>query len=335
MHMTRLRLPLRLVAVTALVAALVAPTLGASARTHPVLRVSGREPVSRAFPGFGNTALRQTAVERPDPQDCAQAAHCDTIPMLILLPTDVGPGDEITLEVVVDWQHRGQNNDMDVFFWDDKQVLGDEPNGCVSDPSPVDQGASWRHTNCYSLITEAAGGGQVHFPERFIVREPQLPDHDGDGANYNLVVINLSNRNDGYTVNARFLVEKFEPPGEVIEEDPVPTIGGRRPPDDDGFGPSFGGFFGDGGAGGPEGVAAGLTLDLLDITPDDVLGSLTSTDLAGLLRGPPQTTSALGPGDHPPPSTLALVLWLGVLPGAVLGGVLAFLLRRRAQLAIG
>jgi uncharacterized membrane protein YgcG len=251
-------------------------------------------------------------VQDPVPSDCTAPGYCDVVPIDVETPPGYNPIDYyLTVKVSVGWTSQTfdnpaqpvQQNDLDIYLYDakgDKQV-----NKSASSANP-----------------ELASTEQTKFL---------------------LLVNNFSGANTGYTVKAHVTFEKIEVPSEA----PLPIRPG-------GSGSSFGGAstgtggggssFGSSGSGTSPGgggsasapgftpvsgtptygAAAGLSLvpggDLADVAlGGDQLAGLGGGRAGVPLRRAASTTS---------PAPFVLILWLVVLPVAILGGAGAWLVRR-------
>lgn len=204
--------PRRVVAVSVLVAVVGggAGVLGlnkwtltpAHARTQPTATVTeGREftatypPIAASFPNPG-------AETTPTPASCATGGElevaCDVVPFVIEVPPSLGPEDDFSLEVEVAWDDPANQDDIDIYFWDDRQIAR-------------------RANPDATTYTRMADAATQDNPERIRLFRPDL-------GKYNLTVLNFLGPNTGYRVTARLVLLPFENPFEAVA--PTPT----RPP---------------------------------------------------------------------------------------------------------
>lgn len=300
-----------------LATALVATGLGllstpAEARTQQRFVVRNGVKASADYPEFIRD-LPQSGVSAPDPAQCMAAEHCDTIPVQIDIPTNIGKGDDYFVELVVEWDDKF--TDLDIFLWDDKQTkekLRKQPgeDGYTPDQTTSD-------------YTQVANDTERR-PATLLLKEPRL-------VNYNLVVLNYAGGGFGgasgaYHVRARMIVNVYTPPKEIEDEDPLSSTNSDDIEDefDTGSLDPLADITG-GDANNPFGG-----LGNVHAACDPLLCEIGDSDIEDILKRPPLPvdTGTLQEAVAESPGAAVLVLWLVVLPALLaLGG--AFLLRRR------
>lgn len=303
--------------------ALAVVALPAEAAQQETVVVSVDKPVRIEYPPIPSGAP-MTAARKVDPDECrVPATYCDTIPFKVEIP-DVPPGDDYRLSITVDWDHQGQVNNLDVFFWDNGQIKEE-----FGEPQPGDENYQAQDQSPYTLVDE----GDYMFPERISVTEPGLIDYNLTVLNWNAPGTGAANL--GYTIEAHIEVASFDPPFESLEPEARPTT------------PSGGAVFdGSGGGGGKAGAPApssgggaaplpssapgGQSLDLLDAQADVIFGGVEGVDLDSRLRAPLPNVTPARQEKPEPPSAAVLLLWLLVVPGAAAAGISSFVLKQRS-----
>ena len=303
--------------IAALATALVAAGLGllstpAEARTQSRLVVRNGAKASGDYPEFTRD-LPQSSVSVPDPDQCAAATHCDTIPIQIDIPTNIGKGDDYFVELVLEWDDKF--TDLDVFLWDDKQTkekLRKQPgeDGYTPDQTTSD-------------YTQVANDTERR-PAVMLLKEPRL-------VNYNLVVLNyagggFAGASGPYHVRGRMIINEYTPPEEYKDPDPEPSTSSDDLEDefdttesDDPLADITGGD-----ANNPFGG-----LGSVNIACDPLLCGLGESNIDDDMRAPLAVdTPRLEETIAESPGAGVLILWLVAVPVLLaLGG--AFLLRRR------
>lgn len=302
--------------VAALATALVAAGLGllsapAEARSQQRFVVRNGVKASADYPEFTRD-LPQSSVSVPDPAQCMAAEHCDTVPLQIDIPTNIGKGDDYFVELIVEWDER--STDLDVFLWDDKQTkekLRKQPgeDGYTPDQTTSD-------------YTQVANDTERR-PATMLLKEPRL-------VNYNLVILNYSGAGFGgasgaYHVRGRMIVNEYTPPVEY--EDPEPASTNSDDIEDE-FATTESDNPLDAITGGDANNPFG-GLGQVPVACDPLLCGIGDTDIERDIRAPiavdtPRLEEAIAES----PGAAVLILWLVVVPVLLaLGG--AFLLRRR------
>lgn len=280
-------------------------------------------PIPGSFPA--------TTAAVPEPYDCWNPeeegvlfAFCDTVPLKIEVPDDLGPTDDFLVTVSVTWTPSedvdGQPlDDIDIYLYDNQQI-GKRTN---------EKSTAW--TN----LGESATAG---YPETVKLFNPTLGD-------YNLVVVNWAGTNIDYTVTGVMQIESFDLPF----EDLGPSFGSRRtssestsdfaaPIDLSGDDlPSSGGFS----TIGAEDLGGNLTaqdLDEIALMPDADFTDFDDSDFESQLTAPPPPVA---PGANArlaavtrEASMPAVAFWLVFLP-LLLVAVLVVVLVRRSREAYG
>lgn len=264
--------------------------------------VSRDKGFQRSYP-----ALTAGSSTKPDPGACNAVTFCDTIPVDIAVP-DIPLGDDYYVEFKITWDIPDLY-DLDVYLFDDGQTQEEIRRNGGTDPDKIRA----------SPYTEKVANTNDN-PATMVIAEPRL-------GRYNLVINNASTGDVAYQVEARMFIAKFKRPFEVLEEEgeitdeddgglPIDTSGDTPPPPPvtDQSGLQFG----------PETP----TLDDVDPGVDDELESLRSRKKGGgdQAQGVLPTGSTKPPG---PPSAAALLFWLAIIPGGVLGSLAFWLVKRR------
>lgn len=279
-------------------------------------------PLNVTFPEF-TRELPQSSTGSPNPDQCLSAEHCDTIPLRIEIPTNIGRGDDYYVELSVSWEDEYTN--LDVWLWDNKQTKESQKRQPGEDGYTPDD-----TTNPYSKITNSTT--QAH-PEKMLIVEPRLVD-------YNLTVLNYKGGTFGgasgkYTVTGRMVVTAYTAPIESTEDDPGPTSTDFEDEEDDGFTDSSGGdpfaeLGSNGSANNPFGDLGNVSFGC-----DPLLCGIKDQDIGSDMAAPLPVNPPLEPVVAKPPSGAMLVIWLVVVPvGLVLGGA-AILRRRRLSTFVG
>lgn len=313
----RRRVPARgLVAVfvTVLLAAALAWVVGrpAQARTQPTATVAEGADLKVAYPSIpANFPLTEAAV--PTPSGCTSegpfAAMCDVIPLVVEVPPGVQEGDDFTLELQVAWEDPSQGNDLDIYFWDDRQIAR------RNDPQA-------------ETYTELGKSDTQENPERITIFRPEL-------GRYHLTVVNFLGANVGYELTARVVRQRFENPFEAVAPPPTPPAEApptEAPPLETPAEPAPAPPP-DAGAGG----TAPPSLDPAPVAPDQDFAGFGPSALGDQLTAPqppPRLPARLVAAGPPAPVPAAVLLfWLVVVPLVlVAGGVL--LVKKRSRMAI-
>ena len=282
------------------------------AARHTKMTVTANAPVRADFPPIPQSAP-MTSFRPVDPDECSISSYCDTIPMDVVLP-DVPPGDEVLLDIELAWNDQGKSNNLDLFVWDNKQIKQQ-----YGRAEPGDDSWDARDTD-YTMIDSAA----FSYPEKLTLVSPDI-------GQYNLAVLNWGGNNLGYTVTLTMRVEEAGEVYEYQEEQKVPSSDGGGASSDDGGSVSLDELEADGTA-----SASDTALGTEDpgLAPafgsaDQSLLGIEEREFESELAGPALPTASTATIDKPdPPSGGVLILWLVVLP-ALLGGALAFYIRRQ------
>lgn len=298
------RLSGALAVVVALAAALltfVVPPAGALAQQRITLSEGEIKEAS-----FGPIAGNNPANDLHTPEQCNTSAYCDTIPVTIVRPADFDDSQDYFVQFQLTWDTRkvpdpaepsGEytTNDMDMFIYNDPIV----PNA-----GPDQDG----------VISSSASGG-----------EPEIAYLSLPNGNYSIVVVNFVGANTGYTLKLTWVSEAIDTPFESLAPGYTPPPAESGPPPVTAP-PSTGTF-----------DAPPLAAPSLDIAPIEADTSFASgfddSSASDVLAAPPNVDFQPASVSKPrPPSGLALVLWMLVVPltGVALGG--AWLSRRSANL---
>jgi hypothetical protein len=282
------------------------------ARTQPTATVAEGPDLKVTYPPIpGNFPLTQAAV--PTPSGCASEGQfttmCDVIPLVVEVPPGLGEGDDFTLELQVAWEDPSQGNDLDIYFWDDRQIARrDDP-----------QAATY---------TELGKSDTQDNPEKITVFRPEL-------GRYNLTVVNFLGANIGYELTARVVRQTFENPFEAVAPPPTPP-----PPAPTGEAPPVEAPAEPAPAPPPDagaGVAVPAPLDEAPVAPDqDFTGfgpSAFGDQLTAPQPAPRLPTRLVAAGPPAPVPAIVLLFWLVVVPLALVAGG-ALLIKRRSRMAI-
>lgn len=241
------------------------------------------------------------------PEQCNTSAYCDTIPVTILRPADFDETQDYFVQFQLTWDSQkvpdalepsGERavNDLDMFLYNDPIVpnAGEDQDG---------------------VISSGASGG-----------EPEIAYLSIPNGNYSVVVVNFVGANTGYTLKLTWVSEAITTPFESVAPGytpPPPTESGSPPSVER---PSTGTF--------DAAPLAAPSLEVAPIEPDTSFDSgFDDTGSSDVLAAPPNVDFKPASISKPrPPSGVALVLWMLVLPlaGVALGG--AWLSRRSANL---
>lgn len=260
------------------------------------MTVGPGQSVSKQFPII---AANNPANQAHDPATCRLSPYCDTIRLNIIHPEDPDVG--WFVRVQMGWTTRAEadvptqgemtDNDMDMFIY---QVPYDD-----NKPDSENE------------LTHGATGAQ---PETAYVDKATAVD---------IVVVNFLGLNtDGYKLTVTFVTEDTFTPFESVEDESFPTPSESLAP-----------LIEEAAAEEPPPAEAPPTLasapSLSRVGVDDPFGLSTGAATAppqvSLLREVENTASA----PPEPVSTGLAMLWLAVVPGALLGSVALFLIRRR------
>jgi hypothetical protein len=295
-----------LVVTMTVLSALSAPPAPAVGRqTEVITRLKG---LDKTYPGFTGQFPSS-----PDPDICSQPTSnfCDTIPLDIQEPTDIPPGDDFYLEIIVSWPGGVDVDDLDIVLYDNGQTQKEIDDQGTREPTDPPR------TSPYTNKGQANEG----HPLRIVLAEPRL-------RFYNLVVVHFGGFSESYRVRATMIVGKFEAPFESLErpDDLSDTGSDSTPITDNSADPS-----------GPDvSVTAQPSTDGTITLPDVVPGLDTELDALLSRRRMPAavvaTEGALPTANVAPPaspSAIALLFWLALVPGSLLGGFAFWLAKRR------
>lgn len=309
-HRPELSTRTRAIAVLATVAAamVAGTTPGVGALEQEAMTIREGEVVEATYgpiPG-NNAALTHY------PDECATSTYCDVVPLDVIVPDDLQPGDDFVVKLTMSWPeqaadtpgYRGSSNDLDMYVYDNKQTQTENPPEDGSEPS----------------YEEKTSGASDQNPEVAQLFRPTL-------GRYNIVVNNFLGTNVGYTIKLEWQSFDVDPAMELLAPPPddrrrTTTTISRRPATTTA----------------PSAASTSSTTAVIPegvVLPDD---DFDSTAFGGGGGGPTaDDLSALGESQGPlrrrdlgSPSPLTLVLWMVVLP-AVLGGVFVLVMRRRRR----
>ena len=281
--------------------AAVGPATPASASSRDAETITRKKGFEGSYP-----ALTAGTSTNPDPARCMAVTFCDTIPLVIEVP-DIPLGDDYYVQVDVTWDVP-ELYDLDIYFFDDGQTQEEARANGTSDPTKVEPSP-------YTL----KASNTLDNPASLIIAEPRL-------IRYNLVINNASLSDVAYKVKAYMVIAKFKRPFEVLDDPNVDITEQMDPPvDTSGDAPTPTPITDQSGLEfGPE------TPTLDEVQPlDDELDSLRRAkkdDDSGEVAGALPTGNDRPPG---PASGLALLFWLAIVPGSMLGGLAFWLLKRR------
>lgn len=268
---------------------------------------------------------------------------CDNIPITIEDPK-LGPTEDYLVTFTISWEpnqeidHEAGVNDLDIYFYDDRQIRTRKAPSCANaafadeKDNPDTKKDETDKGSCFTQIGQSAGATQ---PEVVKLFSPEPL------TNYNMVVVNFSGPNISYNVKADMKLESFDYPF----EDLGPGFGGRsnrksEDPDAAFVAPTD--LSGDDapGGGGPPGsgdvgdiLAGGRTLDEVPVLPDgDFESGSAGFDTTEEFAAPtgfgdgPGATRAVAPAG--PVSGALLFFWMVLVPIALVAGGVFFMIRR-------
>ena len=247
---------------------------------------------------FPTIPLPNPANQAHDPETCRTSLYCDTIRLNIVQPED--PDQGYFVQVQVSWATRAEqdvpeqgemtDNDIDVFFY---KVPYDTSNGKKDKDNE---------------ITSAATGAQ---PETGYVSAEKV----------DIVVVNFVGVNtEGYTVKIVYVLDENFTPVELLEDD-SPLLEDLSDAVEAVVAPAP--------APAPEPVVVAASPGLTTVGVDDPFGlsSGVTRSSSGVNLFRPVEAVAARPAK--PVSAGVALLWLGAVPGALLGSVALFLAKRR------
>lgn len=300
----RLRLIVVALAVTALGPGFIGLGGGARASTQPALDVGLGQTASKSYPPIpGQFPGGVTGDVTLYPDDCAAtgtAAVCDTVP-INLVNLDLDPAETYLLKLEVSWNDDEGLNDIDVYLYDDRQVETE-----AGDSNPY-----------YTELNNSATSDNPEKMNQFGSAIRKL----------NLVVVNFSGPNLGYTVKATLVKNTFEKPFELLAPEFSPS------------GPSGGG---DGFSSSPFDYSAtpapspsgsgpsAPTFGELAVEPDTSL-DFGPSDFEQAIAAPPAIRTGAQATRRPPrpvPGAVA-AFWLGAVPLALVAALAVWVARRR------
>jgi hypothetical protein len=276
--------------------AVFAPPAGASAQ--PGLVVTPAAPVAEHdYPGIPLPYPGTVAV-LPDPSDCGGSSQflvfivtCDQIPLKVVPIKGLGPTDDLLVRIDVSWVDPSATTDLDIYVFDNQQISK------RADPESV----------TYTQLAE--GTSAENNPETARVFNPTLGD-------YNIVVLNSTGVFPAYHLKVTMQVTKGDKLFELLEEVIGPAAAASEAPPVDLSAAS------------PVVVPSGLD-DSIAAAPDLQLDQdFGPSTLTQELAAPPPALNTLNNKPAAPTSGLAIVLWLVIVPLALLGASLAFVVRR-------
>jgi hypothetical protein len=250
-------------------------------------------------------------IDNPPPA----GATCDRIPLKVIPPKGLAAADDYIVTIAVSWtdpigltcaktQQTPQvsikvtcGNDLDMYVYDNTDI-------------------AWRKnpdedTQQYPGYTDLSDSTTTKNPEVVTLGNPDLPL-------YNIVVQNVSGINTGYTITVNMRISHADPVFELLEGSLAPTQPAVEvPPVDLSALPLP-----------TSDVIPGL--EQLSVTPDLELDTATvgAPSLAAQIQAPPLARDIETPKPPGPASGALLVLWLVIVPIALLGGSLGILWRR-------
>lgn len=312
------KLPLRRLLAAASVAlvtaALTGPVTPVAALEQPGVRVEEDQTVEKEYGPIPASAPAPTnkQVNPYKPDTCRTVAYCDVIPLEIVTPPGLAEADEFFVNVELSWTTMSTPgtpatnpttvNDLDLYVWDDPQ--GEE---------------------------EVELSATATVPEELSLYRPTK-------GKYQIVVVNYLGPNTGYKLKVAYKPERIVPPFESLEPDfqppvePVVEAGPVTPPLDlsepeplplpdlsaapVALPPSP--------VVAPEPVVA-PPLEPVPVEPDPDFADFADSEFEEALAAPPQTdvlrerrARAVGPPE--PASGVSLVLWLAIVPLALVAG---------------
>jgi hypothetical protein len=296
-----LRLLRRIGAVAALVAAGTLFPGNAGALNQGEMYVEEGQSIEKSFPIIAGNNPANAA---HDPETCRLSPYCDVIRLNVEPPTDPDLG--FFVRIVMSWTTRAEvdtvvqgemtDNDMDMFVY---QVPYDDTKD--------------------SSDNEVATGATGAQPEIAYINALAV----------DIVIVNFLGANtDGYTLKVTYVVDETFSPFELLEDESGPTT------QEESFAPTEAPIDL---AGAVEAVAAPpeiVSPTLSDVAVDDPFGL---SGLAASTKPPEAAVNLLREVNNAaatkpdPVSTGTAMLWLAVVPGALLASAFVFLARRRSS----
>lgn len=300
-----------LAVVTATAAAMltfVMPSAGAMAQ--PRMTLTEGEVKEVTFPGIVGS---NPAGAGQDPTTCNSSTYCDTIPVTFVRPPGFDDSQDYFVQIRLSWDtqkvpnplapsgERAANDDLDMFIYNDpiQEDAGPGKNGVVS---KSDTGT-----------------------------EPEFAYLVAPEGDYSVVVVNFVGVNTGYTIKLTWVSETITSPFESLAPGATPKrpIGSSTPmpPRPSALPPSDTSDF-------EWPPLAAPVLDLASIEADQAFDTgFEPSEFGDTLAAPPQVSFRPASVVNPdPPSGIALVLWLLVLPLAAIAFGGTHLSRRNANL---
>jgi len=265
------------------------------------------------YPAIPGSFEESTSAVTPEPTDCGNpdgesdtdnpptfGTMCDTIPLRVVVPTDIDPGDDFIISVALSWTdspgkavgngQEGGVTDVDLHLFDNQQI--EKRAGSTG----------------YTEITASNG---TAIPEVVKVCCPDLVD-------YNVVIANVGpGANTGYHIHAEMKILKADKIYELLADKPATHPAST---DDNTLPADFSDV---------PAVAPGLGGLTLSDDFDGDLSQFANAPLETALQAPDtgsQTVRIEKPSDV---SGMTLLLWLGALPVGLLGGAAGYWVRRR------
>jgi hypothetical protein len=247
------------------------------------------------------------------PGDCATSPTCTEIPLKIVLPPEFDPdSQDFVVLVTLTWNLAGSPdenaiNDLDMYIYDMNRISEE-----TGEEEPT-------------IAAQSATGSMPEVAKMF----SPAPDVD-----YRILVSNFAGPNTGFTLELSYKDFSFEAPdeGEPIGGSGSGSTGGddftvdEQPTESDDTATDFDGDVDL--AAPPIGGAETPALNLPE-TDDDFTDGFSSAGGAAAGRTPSLFGDDEGPGEAKPVGGAILAAWLGVAPLALLGAVIAFILKRR------
>lgn len=241
-----------------------------------------------------------------DPEKCKVSPYCDTIRLKVQPPSDPDLG--FFVRIVMSWTTRAEvdttsavqgemtDNDMDMFVY----------------RVPYDSTKTAKQN-------EVASGATGAQPETAYISDLEV----------DIVVVNFVGVNtDGYKLKITYVLDTTFTPFELLEDESGPTA------QEESFAPTEAPIDLSGAV---EAIAAPAAVEsprtLSDVGVDDPFGL---SGLAATTKPPDTSVNLLREIDNAaaakpePVSTATAMLWLAVVPGALLAGAMLFLARRRS-----
>lgn len=281
---------------------LLAPSASALAQQRITLSEGEIKEVS-----FGPIPGNNPAGDLHTPEQCNTSAYCDTVPVTVVRPASFDETQDYFVQFQLSWdspmvpdalEPSGERalNDLDMYIYNDPIVptAGEDQDGAIS---------------------RGASGG-----------EPEIAYLSLPNGNYSVVIVNYVGANTGYTLKLTWVSESIGTPFESLAPGYTPPPSTQSGPPPVVTPPSTGTF--------DAPPLAAPSLEVAPIEPDTSFDSgFDSSSSIDVLAAPPNVEFRPASVSKPrPPSGLALVLWMLVLPlaGVALGG--AWLSRRSANL---